>query len=179
MDLTEKKLSSETIYKSAFIKITRDQVELPNTHLSYRIFIDHPGAACVLAITPENKVVLVRQYRYCVGEALLELPAGKIDHRGESPEDCALRELAEETPYTATSVKLLQTFYTAPGFCNEKMHLFLAEGLAKNSQLSPDTDELLEIVEFSKAEAQDAVKNALIKDAKTLLGLNYWWFSHP
>lgn len=173
MVFDEKKLSCESIYHSSIIQITRDEVLLPSGNTSYRVCINHPGAACVLAITACNKVVLVRQYRYCVGETLLELPAGKIDPQ-ETPENCAKRELAEETPYTAKSIELLYTFYTAPGFCNEKMHLFLASDIAADSQLSPDKDELLQTIELSSEEVKEAIAAGNIKDAKTLIALNYW-----
>lgn len=82
--------------------------------------IRHPGAACVLAETEDGKVVLVRQWRYAADQATLELPAGKLDVADEDPAECALRELAEETPYVADSVKLLYTFYTAVGFAMKK-----------------------------------------------------------
>ena len=119
MDLKETKLSSEPIYQGSFVTINRDKVRLPNGNESQRIVIRHPGAACVLAVTEEGKAVLVRQWRYAADAATLELPAGKLD-AGEDPAECALRELAEETPYTADRVKLISSFYTAIGFCDEK-----------------------------------------------------------
>ena len=117
-----------SIYQGSFVSINRDKVRLPNGNESQRIVISHPGAACVLAITEEGKVVLVRQWRYAAGIATIELPAGKLD-AGEDPAECALRELAEETPYTTNSVKLISSFYTAIGFCDEKMYLYKAEGV--------------------------------------------------
>ena len=107
MDLKETKLSSEPIYEGSFVTISRDRVRLPNGNESQRVVIRHPGAACVLAETEDGKVVLVRQWRYAADQATLELPAGKLDIAGEDPAECALRELAEETPYVADSVKLL------------------------------------------------------------------------
>ena len=104
MDLKETKLSSESIYQGSFVSINRDKVRLPNGNESQRIVIRHPGAACVLAVTDEGKVVLVRQWRYAADIATIELPAGKLD-AGEDPAECALRELAEETPYTTDSVQ--------------------------------------------------------------------------
>ncbi len=104
MDLKETKLSSEPIYQGSFVTINRDKVRLPNGNESQRIVIRHPGAACVLAVTEEGKAVLVRQWRYAADAATLELPAGKLD-AGEDPAECALRELAEETPYTADRSK--------------------------------------------------------------------------
>ena len=87
---------------------------------------------------------------------------------------CALRELAEETPYCAERVELLATFFTAPGFCDEKMYLYQAHGVSANSQLQPDQDEFVETVLLSRAEVQQAIQNNAIQDGKTLIGLQYW-----
>ena len=113
MDLTETQIGSEPIFNGTFVTIACDTVRLPNGNNGKRIVIRHPGAACVLAETPDGKIVFVRQWRYATGQALLELPAGKLD-AGEDPAACALRELAEETPYAAEKVELAATFYTAP-----------------------------------------------------------------
>lgn len=174
MDLKETQLSSEPIYQGSFITINRDQIRLPNGHEGQRIVIRHPGAACVLAITDDEQVVLVRQWRYAADQAVLELPAGKLDIQGEDPAECALRELAEETAYTAQSVKLLHTFYTAVGFCDEKMYLYQAEGVQLGSTLSNDEDEITETVLMTREEVKAALANDEIQDAKTLIGLQYW-----
>ncbi|PSJ79729.1 NUDIX hydrolase [Neisseria iguanae] len=174
MDLKETCISSEPIYEGSFIRISRDQIRLPNGKESRRVVIRHPGAACVLAVTANDEVVLVRQWRYAAAQAVLELPAGKLDVAGEAPAECALRELAEETNYTADSVKLLHTFYTAVGFCDEKMYLYQADGVRLGSTLSNDEDEITETVLLSREEVKTALKNDEIKDAKTLVGLQYW-----
>lgn len=171
--LKETHLSSEPIFEGSFITISKDQVQLPNGNQGQRVVIRHPGAACVLAVTPEDKVVLVRQWRYSADQAILELPAGKLD-AGEDPAVCALRELAEETEYTAGSVTLLHSFYTAVGFCDEKMYLYQAHGVRLGSELSNDEDEITETVLLSREEVKAALKNDEIKDGKTLAGLQYW-----
>lgn len=173
MDLKETRLSSEPIFQGTFINIARDTIRLPNGNESTRVVIRHPGAACVLAVTDNDEVVLVRQWRYACDQALLELPAGKLD-AGEDPAVCALRELAEETPYTADSVKLLHTFYTAPGFCDELMYLYQAEGVREGSTLQNDEDEFTETVLMSREEVKAALKNNQVSDGKTLAGLQYW-----
>ncbi len=173
MDLQETCLHSETIAKNSFIDIYRDRIRLPNGNESERVVVRHPGAACVLALTENNEVVLVRQWRYAVDKPLLELPAGKLE-AGEDPALCALRELAEETPYTAERVKLLHTFYTAPGFCDENMYLYLAEGVREGSELETDEDEFTETVLMSREAVKTALQNNEIADAKTLVGLQYW-----
>ncbi|ATD65212.1 NUDIX hydrolase [Neisseria weixii] len=174
MDLKETCISSEPIYEGSFIRISRDQIRLSNGKESQRMVIRHPGAACVLAVTDNDEVVLVRQWRYAADQAVLELPAGKLDVEGEDPAECALRELAEETNYTADSVKLLHTFYTAIGFCDEKMYLYQADGVRIGSTLSNDEDEITETVLLSREEVKAALKHDEIKDAKTLVGLQYW-----
>jgi hydrolase, NUDIX family len=174
MDLKETKVGSEPIYEGSFVSISRDTVRLANGNESKRIVIRHSGAASVLAETENGEIVLVRQWRYAVGEAVLELPAGKLDVSGEDPAECALRELAEETPYTADSVKLLHTFYTAVGFCDEKMYLYQAQGVRLGSTLSNDEDEITETVLMSREAVKAALENDEIHDAKTLVGLQYW-----
>ena len=173
MNLTETQLSSEPIFDGKFVTIARDTVRLPNGNQGYRIVIRHPGAACVLAVTEADEVVLVRQWRYATGQALLELPAGKLDP-DEDPAVCAARELEEETPYRAQSVRLLHTFYTAPGFCDEKMYLYLAEGITPTSTRKPDQDEFVETVLLSRQAVREAIANNQIQDGKTLVGLQYW-----
>ena len=173
MNLTETQLSSEPIFDGKFVTIARDTVRLPNGTQGYRIVIRHPGAACVLAVTEADEVVLVRQWRYATGQALLELPAGKLD-AGEDPAVCAARELEEETPYRAQSVRLLHTFYTAPGFCDEKMYLYLAESITPTSTRKPDQDEFVETVLLSRQAVRKAIAANQIQDGKTLVGLQYW-----
>ncbi|MCO6504471.1 MAG: NUDIX hydrolase [Snodgrassella sp.] len=173
MDLTEYKISSREVYSGSFLQVKEDTVGLPNGNQAQRIVVQHPGASAVLAITSEKKVVLVKQWRYPVGEALLEIPAGKLDVK-EDPAHAALRELAEETPYTATEVKLIHTFYTVPGFGDEKMYLYLAENVQANSTLAADDDEIVQPVLMDKEEARAALINNSIRDGKTLIALQYW-----
>ena len=177
MNLTETKISSEPVFNGTFVSIARDTVRLPNGKESKRVVVRHPGAACVLAVTASNEVVFVRQWRYATGQPLLEIPAGKLDDN-EDPAVCALRELAEETPYAAESVKLLYTFYTSPGFCDEKMYLYLAEGVSETSALEPDQDEFVETVLLSREQVKDAIRSNMIQDAKTLIALQHWLLHH-
>mgnify|MGYP003702022585 CR=1 FL=1 len=174
MNLTETQISSEPIFEGTFLDIHRDTVRLPNGKEASRIVVRHPGAACVLALTAEQQVVLVRQWRYPLGKPVLEVPAGKLDMAGEDPAACALRELAEETPYVADAVRLLHTFYTAPGFCDEKIYLYQAEGVRAGSTLQNDEDEFTETVLLGREAIRAALQNGEIVDAKTLIGLQYW-----
>ncbi|MDK4689287.1 NUDIX hydrolase [Kingella negevensis] len=173
MDLTETQISSTPIDHSNFLHIDCDHIRLPNGNEQTRVVVRHPGASCVLAVTPENKVVLVRQWRYAVGHDTLEIPAGKLDE-GEDPAVCALRELGEETPYTAERVEKIAHFYSAPGFCNEVLHLYRAVNITPTSTLSPDQDEFVETEFLSKDEARAAIATGKILDAKTLIALQFW-----
>jgi len=173
-DLTETLQDSTFIFEGKIIKVTVDTVILPNGKTATREVVRHCGAVAVLAITPEDKVILVRQFRHPTGGPLLEIPAGKLDVENEPPEQCAYRELAEETPYTAGGMTLIHSFYTAPGFCDELMHVFRAEGVRKDSSLQADDDEFVQTVLMSRDEVRKAIANQQICDAKTLVALQSW-----
>lgn len=173
MQLTETQINSHTLLENSFLNIYQDTVQLPNGHSSQRIVVRHPGAACILATTPDDQVVLVRQWRYATNQALLEIPAGKLD-AGEDPSQCALRELAEETPYCASSAEFILKFYTAPGFCDEIIHLYRAHHVQPNSTLSPDQDEFVQTILMNRVDVQKAIKNGEICDGKSLIALQYW-----
>ncbi len=174
MNLIETQTQSTTLFTGKIITLQVDEVKLPNDHLATREVIRHPGACCILAETAEQQVILVKQFRYPCGTVLLEIPAGKLDIQDEDPKIGALRELAEETPYTAQSAELIFEFFSAPGFCDEKLYLYHAQGVAKNSTLSADEDEFVETVLMNKAEVQAALNAQHIQDAKTLIALQYW-----
>jgi ADP-ribose pyrophosphatase len=132
-----------------------------------REIVEHPGAVAVVAIDREGMLALVRQRREAVRQELLELPAGTLED-GESPLDCARRELEEETGLRGGSWRERTVFYTTPGFCREKMHLFFAEDVDAGSS-RPEADEQLEFVRWPKADIESRLRE--IEDAKTLVGL--------
>lgn len=175
MELTETRIRSQRCFDGKIISICLDQVRLPDGSEASRECVLHPGGAAVLAVTPEQQVILVRQHRYVCGRDLLELPAGKLDG-GEEPARCAQRELAEETPYTAGAVHLLHAFFSTPGFCNERIYLFVAQDVKANSQASPDEGELLELVLLDEHQVREALAQQHIEDGKTLVAL-YWWLA--
>lgn len=160
--------SSKTAFRGKLFSVRVDQVRLANK-IREREVVVHPGAVAIVALTPEGKVVLVRQYRHPVGASLWELPAGTLG-RKEKPLAAAQRELAEETGYEAEEWKPLGEFYTSPGFCTEKIALYLARGL-KSGPAAPEEDEELEIRAVPWEEALDWAVQGKIKDAKTLVGL--------
>ncbi|MDR2007261.1 MAG: NUDIX hydrolase [Acidaminococcales bacterium] len=166
---SEKRLGGREIYKSRMLKYDIDEVLLPNGRKALREVIRHPGAAAVTAVLPDGKIVLVRQYRYPVGRVLYELPAGKLN-AGEDPLACARRELAEETGFTAEQWRKLSSIVTAPGFCDEVIHIYRADGLSAGRPRT-DEDEFVETVCLTPQEIGNLIRNGGICDAKTLAGL--------
>ena len=168
-NLIEEKISSEDIFDGVLLHVKKDQVRLPNGDITVREWIKHPGAASVLPITKENKVILVRQYRYPVGMVTLEIPAGKLD-KGEDPLECAKRELGEETGYTAQNYRYLTKLATTVGFSDELIYLYLATDLAKGEQHT-DEDEFINVVELSFKEAWEKIYSGEIIDGKSIVSI--------
>lgn len=170
MELTEKTLNEEYIYKGRIIKVRRDEVELPNGHKSMREVVEHSGGVCVLPLTDRDEVVFVRQFRYPYKEVILEIPAGKRDHGEESPLECGKRELAEETGAKADKYTSLGELYPSPGYCGEVIYMFLATGLTFGDT-NPDEDEFLNVEKIPFDKALDMVLSDEIKDSKTQCAL--------
>ena len=168
--LVEKLVKKKVVYDGRQVNFCCDEIELPDGGKATREYMDHPGAVGVVPLLPNGHVVLVRQYRYPVAEVTLELPAGKLDHGPEDLVDCVQRELQEETGYTAGKIMPLIDYWPTPAFANEVLHLFVAEDL-KEGQVHPDEDEFIEKVEMPFDEALDLIKQGLIKDSKTIVGL--------
>jgi ADP-ribose pyrophosphatase len=168
MKMTETRLESKDVFEGRIIKVRVDKVLLPNGKESTREVVVHRGAVAIVPILDERRVLLVRQFRYPVGEVLLEIPAGTISD-GEDPERCALRELEEETGYLG-DLSYLCTLFLAPGYSTERIHLFIATNLKRTKQ-NPDEDEILELVEMTIEEAISMIGDGRIRDAKTVAGL--------
>jgi ADP-ribose pyrophosphatase len=171
--LEEKTLKTEKIFTGKVISLQVEDVELPNGNVSKREIIKHPGAVAILALTDDNKIVVVEQYRKALEKTIIEIPAGKLE-LGEDPETCARRELEEETGYGCKEMEWLISFYTSPGFADEIVHLYIAKGLEKKENAaSLDEDEFVNLMEITLEEAQAYLKEQRIYDAKTAYAVQY------
>lgn len=163
-------LSSRTAYSGRIIRVSVDRVVLPNGRASVREVVRHPGAAAVVPILPDGRVLLVEQYRYAPDATLLEIPAGTLD-AGESPRACAVRELREETGYSASRWTRLAAFLAAPGTLDETITVFLARGLrAGEAALDADEDGLA-LRPMPLEAALRAIRTGRIRDGKSIVGL--------
>ncbi|MCI8303818.1 MAG: NUDIX hydrolase [Lawsonibacter sp.] len=168
MDLSEKMVSSQTVFEGKIIKVTLDQARLPDGKLASREVVYHPGGVAVLALDEDNTVYLVRQFRYPLQRELLELPAGKLDHGAE--EDVLLgaqRELSEETGLEAAEWTYLGYTLASPGFCDEALHMYLARGLTRQKQ-HLDEDEFLDVITMPFDQLVEQVMDGTIADGKTV-----------
>lgn len=163
----EKALNSSVVYDGKIIRVLRDEIILENGAESVREVVRHKGAVAVLAADADGSIYLVRQFRYPVGRELLEVPAGKLE-AGESPLECAKRELLEECGVVAESWAELGPIYTSPGFCDEVIWLFFAKELSPVGQ-HLDDDEFLDVVKMPFAEALKKAEAGAFTDGKTQL----------
>lgn len=165
----EPTMASRRIYQGRVVGLRVDTVRLPDGGASQREIVEHKGSVAIVPLDDQGHVLLVRQYRKAVEQALLEVPAGGLEE-GEVPEACARRELAEETGHTASRMEHLASFYMTPGFCTEEMHAFLATGLAPG-QPRPEQDENIELVPVPLATVGGMIHRGEIRDAKSIVAL--------
>lgn len=168
MTFEEKTLKSETIYQGAIINLRRDKVTVQGG-TSYREIIEHNGGAVIAALTEDKKLVMVRQYRKPADKVMLEVPAGKIDP-GEKPLEAAVRELKEETGYTAEKVEFLTQFYPSVGYSEEVLYLYLCTGLTPG-ETNFDENEAIDIEEVELDRLFKMAMSGEIDDAKTLIAI--------
>lgn len=173
MPYIEKTMKSERIYDGKILNLRVDTVELPDKKYSKREIVEHPGAVAIIAINENKEMIMIRQYRKAIDKILLEIPAGKLE-LNEEPIESAKRELKEETGYTADKIEYVMEFYTSPGFNNEKIYLFLAQGLTEGEQ-ELEVGEYIDVEKYSLDELMKMIKLGEIVDSKTIIGISYYY----
>lgn len=167
-------ISAKNIYRGLIFDIVKARLSLPGGKNCIRETVVHPGASAIIPVIGKDKVLLINQFRYATGQSIWEIPAGTLD-KNEPPARCARRELEEETGFVARSVKKLAEFYSCPGFCTERIHLFLAKGLSPGRGAArPDADENINCRIFGRRQIVQMLNNGTIKDAKSIIGLMLW-----
>jgi ADP-ribose pyrophosphatase len=169
-------ISTERRYDGRVINLDVDTVGFPDGSSGQLEMVRHPGASAVVPFIddradPDPRILLLRQFRHAADGFIWEIPAGRLDP-GETPETCARRELAEETGMRASQIERLTTFYTTPGFTDERIHLFLAGGLEKGEH-QREVDEFMEVHPIRWSAAMAMIEQGDIVDGKTLLALLY------
>lgn len=162
-----KRLSRELVYKGAIIDLYKDRVQAPDGNVQDYDFIGHKGAAAVMPVTDEGKILMVRQYRNALDRFTIEIPAGGLDGVDEPGIVCAARELEEETGYKSDNLEHLITVRTTIAFCNEKIEIYVARNLEKSHQ-HLDEGEFVEAEEYTIDELVKMVYEGKIEDAKTV-----------
>ena len=161
--------SSETVYKGKVFTLEKDVITLPDGRDTVRETIRHGGAAAMIPIDDEGKIIFVKQYRHSAKREVLEIPAGTIE-KGEDPYDCAIREIQEETSYKAGKMTFLLKMFSAIGFCSEVIHIYVAENLEKGSY-NMDDDEFITNERYSLEESIDLIHKGVICDSKTIAAI--------
>lgn len=169
MDLTEKTLSSKSVFDGRILHITLDEVELPNGKKSKREVVNHPGGVAVAALDGDNNLIFVRQFRYPYKEIVLELPAGKLE-KGSTPLENGKRELLEETGAEGYSYISLGQVYPSPGYTAEIIHLYACR-VKSEGESKPDDGEFLNVEKIPLDKAVEMVLNNMIPDAKTQIAV--------
>ncbi|MDO4556069.1 MAG: NUDIX hydrolase, partial [Lachnospiraceae bacterium] len=168
-----KSIKKELVYKGSIIDVYKDHVKMPDGKMVEWDFVDHKGAAAVLPITKDGKVVMVKQYRNALDRITLEIPAGGINP-GETPMESAIRELTEETGYISEKVCHLKDMVSAIGFCNETIYIYLAADL-KPAKQHLDEDEFVDVVEYPLEEVMDLILTNQIIDGKTIAAVLHYY----
>lgn len=163
-----KTLDRRNVFKGKVIDLSVDTVIFPKQQVEMER-INHPGGSAVVPLMSDDTVVLIKQYRHCIGDTIWEIPAGRLEP-DENPLDCAKRELEEEVGYRTTKIKKLTEIYSAPAYCTEVIYIFLATGLTPARQKLED-DEIIKVVKLPFAKAIEKIKTGEITDAKTVVGL--------
>lgn len=169
-NLEEKFISRENIFDGVVLKVVKDKVKLPNGNEAYRELCLHLGAVAIIPLLDDGRILMERQYRYAHGRTFFEIPAGKLDSADEEPLCAAIRELREETGAVAEKMTYLGRIDTTPALINEKIHLYLAEGLTFGER-ELDDDEFLEVEAVELSTLCEMVMSGEIKDSKTQIAV--------
>lgn len=169
-------IRSEPAYSGKLVKLFHDTVRFPDGSTGELDVVRHPGASAIVPFLSDPagddpQLLLIRQYRYAAGGFIYEIPAGLLNP-GEDPRDCAIRELKEETGCTAEHVEHLLTFFTTPGFTDEKIHIFMATGLERG-ETAHEADEFLTVETVTLSQALQLIEKGEIQDGKTALAILY------
>lgn len=165
MHLFEKTVSSETIFDGKIITVKKDKAELENGEIVNRELVVHPGGVCIVPVNEKGEILMVKQFRYPFGEALLEIPAGKLEF-GEDHREAGLRELREETGAVCEKFEYLGVCYPSVAYLTEKIHMYLATGLSFENQ-DLDDDEFLDVLKIKFEDVLKMIMDGEIPDAKT------------
>lgn len=169
--MIERVLNSRKVYDGKLVKVRADEVVLPNGRTTTREVVEHPGAVAILPLLEGGRVVMIRQYRHPAGKVLLEVPAGTL-RLGERPEECAGRELVEETGFRAGRLVKMFQCYLAAGYSSELIHVYLATELSK-AVGNPDSDEFIQVQILDMAEVLRMIGRGEIEDAKAIAAILY------
>jgi ADP-ribose pyrophosphatase len=178
--MTAKVNKTVLLHQGPVFRLMHESITLANGVNTAIDVIRHPGASAIVPLLDNDGVLLIRQYRHAVGNFIWEVPAGTLDY-GERPIDCARRELIEETGFTPNTLVKLGEITPVPGYSDERVHIFLAEGL-QTAQQALDRDELLSVHQFDFEDVLTMIHQGVIKDAKTICALmmaNHWKSAGP
>lgn len=165
-----KRLSRDLVYKGSIIDYYKDTVQVPNGNVVKWDFIGHKGAAAVVPVTKDGKILMVRQYRNALDRDTLEVPAGGLNGADEPTKTAAARELEEETGFRSENLEFLVSIYTTVAFCNEKIDIYVAQDLIPSKQ-NLDEDEFINVEAFSPQELMDMIYEGKIQDSKTMCAI--------